>query len=133
MKKNYQEYKTIQQIAEELGIKPELPFDVSMLEKEQQNYLNACYWLPIITKFFNEGKPFDYRRGNNQPKWFTWPDVEASDELPSGFGLSNPYTFYDDEGSSVGSRLCSFDSSVTLHVMKHFNDLYVDLNLIKED
>ena len=130
MKKNYQEYKTIQQIAEELGIKPELPFDVSMLEKEQQNYLNACYWLPIITKFFNEGKPFDYRRGNNQPKWFTWPDVEASDELPSGFGLSSPAASCDGEDSYVGSRLCFLNNDHRAHCWKHFADLFLHWHLI---
>ena len=131
---SYKKIKTWPEFCKASKTPVKVPFDVSMLPKGLAKFLIANYKLAIIFAYFRGGVKFDYRSGNGQYKYYAWWwNVETSDELPSGFGLSNPYTFYDDEGSSVGSRLCSFDSSVTLHVMKHFNDLYVDLNLIKED
>ena len=129
MKNNFKDYTTLEQICEELGIDAKLPFDVSMLPLEMQKYLFSCFFLPKVCEFFNEGKELDYRRGNNQRKWFIWPDVEASNELPSGFGLSDPNANFVYETSTVGSRLCFLNEDHARHAFKHLPELYLNWHL----
>lgn len=111
-----------------------LPFDLSMLPEGMRKFLIANYKLATMFAFIRGDKKFDYRPGNGQPKYYAWWwNIKTSDELPSGFGLSVPIAIYGNEYSSVGSRLCLFERDMVIHMMEHFNELYVDLNLIKED
>lgn len=130
MKKHFKNYTTLEQICEELGTEAKLPFDVSMLPEEMQRYLFSCYFLPKVCEFFNEGKELNYAPGNKQPKWFIWPDVDASKELPSGFGLSLPDADCVVGTSSVGSRLCFLNEDHARHAFEIFKDtLYLHWHL----
>lgn len=112
----------------------ELPFDLSMLPAGMRKFLIANYKLATMFAFIRGDKKFDYRSGNGQPKYYAWWwNVETSAELPSGFGLSDPDANCGHAASYVGSRLCLFEREMVIHMMEHFNELYVDLNLIKED
>ena len=131
---DYKKITTWENFCKASGTPEEVPIDFSAIPKGLAKFLMANYKLATMFAFLRGDKKFDYRSGNGQYKYYAWWwNVEASAELPSGFGLSRPNAHYAYGFSIVGSRLCLFEREMVIHMMEHFNELYVDLNLIKED
>lgn len=109
---------------------------VSMLPEKYQAWLIANYKLAIITQAINtdeNGKVWEPNYNDtDQWKYFPYFWVKASEEKPAGFAFSdsgyvNAYTYAD-----LGSRLCFDTSEKVQHVQKHFEELYLDLLLIRK-
>lgn len=66
----------------------------------------------------------DYHTRNK--KWFPWAYVEASEETPSGFGLSRTHANYDYAGTAVGVRLCTETERKAREVFEENKELYID-------
>ncbi len=111
--------KTWKQVCKVKGIEDAIPFNVSMLAKEMQNYLIAAYKLPIIIEIRNEGW-FPNYNDMSQPKYELWPNVIADKEHPSGSGLSS-CDFVDWlTSTSVGVRFCFKDWETAQSVFNDF-------------
>ncbi len=114
--------RTWEAICKVKGISPAIPFDVSMLPKETQNYLVAAYKLPIVIEVRNEGWTPDYTNPR-QPKYELWPDVIADKDRPSGFGLSCDVYAYWYTSTFVGVRFAFRDIETAKST---FNDFKQD-------
>jgi hypothetical protein len=77
---------TWKEICKVRGISEEIPFDVSKLPSETQNYLISAYKLPIVIETRNEGWVPDYTNVNQYKYELCLRVVPAP--TPSGFGLS---------------------------------------------
>lgn len=114
------------------GISTQLP-DVSFMPKGLGEYIVAVYMLTIIVWAINfeekneEWIP-DYNTG--EAKFFPWPDIDADDERPAGFGFSHPRTYYVLTISTVGSRLLYRTRSGCDYGFKQFNDLYLKERIV---
>lgn len=106
-------------ICKKKGISPTIPFDVSMLPKEMQNYFIACYQNPIIIEVLNDGWIPDYT-DMDQPKYEIRWRVNADKKRPSGFGLSYDNYVYWNSFSLVGVRHCFKDYNTMMLYVKHF-------------
>ena len=128
--KTLQQCNNFKEVCDAIGIPDTLPFDVSMLKAEKQRRIFSDFFMMEICEFANKGKgEFDYRRGNNQPKYFIWPTVEANNEFPSGFGLSVPIAISYYVISSVGSWLCFLDAADANHAFEIMPELYKNWHL----
>lgn len=120
--------KTWKQVCKRKGISEAIPFDVSMLPKEQQNYLIAAYQLPIIIEVRNDGWAPDYAN-RNQLKFELWLEVIEDKSKPSGFGLS-----FDDVGgwrtdTVVGVRFCFKDKATAKLTFDDFQEVFENFML----
>lgn len=112
-----------------LNIKPTVP-DFSAVPEIHRKALEAHYKLVIIAEAVNEGWKPDWNN-TDQPKYFPWFDVEASEEQTSGSGLSFNDYYFDLSTTIVGSRLSFQSRELAKYVGTQFKDLYEDYFLIK--
>lgn len=119
------------------GISTQLP-DVSFMPKGLGEYIVAVYMLAVIIwaiNFEEEDQEWipDYNTGDE--KYFPWPDIDADDDRPAGFGFSYPYAayVYALTSSSVGSRLLYRTRSGADYGFKQFNELYLKERIIFKD
>ena len=125
------ELNTWEKVCKAKGISDVIPFDVSMLPKETQNYLIAAYMLPIIIEVRNgkDWKP-DYTKGNNQWKYELWLKVIADKDRPSGFGLSYDVCALWNSGTTVGVRFAFKSREVGMSVFEDFKKVFEHFMLI---
>lgn len=100
------------------GIETHLP-DVSMIPEKYREFVINSYKLAVSTDAVNDGWEPDYTK-HDQPKYEPVFEVQASEENPSGSGLS---LFVFDcwyTHAFAGSRLCVETSEGVRHMVKHF-------------
>jgi hypothetical protein len=121
--------KSFEDACEALGLDPNNLPVVSMLPEKHQKSITAFYKLTTIAEALNEGWQPNWN-DYGQYKYFAWFEVDASEEKPSGSGLS----FYDfglsRTATDVGSRLCFKTRTLAEYFGKTFTDLFVDYLLI---
>ncbi len=100
------------------------------IPEKHQHALLAHYKLVIIAEALNEGWQPDWNN-DDQWKYYPWFIVNASEEKPSGFGLS--YHVYGrwDSCTCVGARLCFKSSDLAKYAGKQFKNLYEEYFLLK--
>lgn len=120
---------TWQEVCNQLGIDDKIPFDVSMLPTDLQNYLISCYQSPFVTKALNGDWVPDYTDISQRKYEINWRII-ADAQRPSGFALS--YFNYDFwlSSSSVGVRHCFKDLPTLNHAVAHFLPVYEKMYLI---
>lgn len=73
----------------------------------ERKWLKAHYRITTVIEARCKEKNWEPNWNDpSQRKYYAWPDVEASDEQPSGFGLSYHDCDYSRTDTTVGSRLC---------------------------
>lgn len=133
---NYQNIKTWEDACKVHGINPTQLPEVSMIPKKFQDWIINTYKMGIITEAINtdeNGKVWIPNwNDSNEYKYFPWFEIKATKAKPSGVGFSR--SNYGDwrTGTDVGSRLCFDSSSKVNHVQKYFEDIFIEMFLIKE-
>ncbi len=120
--------KTFEDACKALNIKSIIP-GVEGLPEKHQKAITAHYQLVIIAEALNEGWQPNWNNFEER-KYFPWFDVEASDEQPSGSGLSCRDYDGTSSGAVVCSRLCFKSSELAKYAGKQFVGLYQDYMLI---
>jgi len=120
--------KSFEDACKALNIKSILPGAEGLPEKHQKA-IQAHYQLVIIAEALNGGWQPNWN-DHNEWKYYPWFDVEASEEQPSGSGLS--YYAYDGTYSdaAIGSRLCFKTRELAKYAGQKFTELYKDYMLI---
>jgi hypothetical protein len=123
------EVKSFEEACEKLGIDPTKLPTVKGLSPRYQKRLIADYKLSVIADALREGKDVDYT-DTDKYKYFPVFSVQASEDKPSGFGLSSDY--YDGWASvsSVGVRLCFPNRDLAKYFGKQFIELHKDHHLL---
>ncbi len=132
----YKKITTFEAACEVAKVNPlHLP-EVSMIPEKFQKWILANYKLAIITQAINtdeKGKVWEPNyNDSNQWKYYPYFWVEASEEKPSGFAFSHSLYDYGVTNASLGSRLCFDNSAKVDHIQEHFEELFLDLLLIRE-
>jgi kynurenine formamidase len=122
--------KTFEDACEALGLDPTKLPDVSMLPEKNQKAIVAHYKLIVVTDAVNEGWQPNWD-DSNEWKYYPWFDVEASEEKPSGSGLSCNVCDSWSTGTSVGSRLCFKSAELAEYAGKQFKPFYEEYFLFK--
>lgn len=108
-----------------------LPDVSKMPEKHQKATLAASKLFIISEAFWKEaGKPEGPSWRDGSWKYYPWPEIETTEEKPSGSGLSSHDCVDLCSCSCVGSRLCFPSWEIAKYVFHRFKDLYEDLFLI---
>lgn len=128
MKTNPQHYAIFAAACEKLGRPATLPI-VDGLPEKHAYYMVNHYMLITILEARNNGWEPDWS-DSSQWKYFPWPEVEATEERPAGFGFSfsgygNAYSRAD-----VGSRLCLKTSGQALEALEDLKGMYLINQLI---
>lgn len=128
-KGNWRSIKTIEDSFKWRGIDILLIPDVSMLPEKYRKHQLASWQLPIGIESINEGWEPDWNDAN-QPKYWFWPEIAASEDKRSGFGFSS--TDFGSRGTDTGagSRLAYETREQALYGGKIFEPLYIDLFLM---
>jgi hypothetical protein len=122
--------KSFEEACKALNISTVLP-DFSMIPVGGHcEAMSAHYQLVIITEALNEGWKPDWNN-HNEWKYYPWFDVEASDECPSGSGLSYHVHVCDSSTTIVGSRLAFKSAELAKYAGETFKPLYEQYFLIK--
>ncbi|OFY87869.1 MAG: hypothetical protein A3F72_03075 [Bacteroidetes bacterium RIFCSPLOWO2_12_FULL_35_15] len=120
--------KTFEDACKALNTSETLP-DVSALPEKHQKALLSHYKLIIITQALNEGWEPNWNN-KNEWKYFPWFEVDASNEKPSGFGVSDSAYAGWSTLTYCGSRLCFKSSDLCLYAVEQFKQLYIDYYLM---
>ena len=126
---DYKTIKSFEDACKKEGINPEKIPDVSMLPEEMQKALISVYKLFVVFKAIKNGWEPDWTNWD-QYKYFPWFEVNASEEVPSGFGFSASDFVYSLSVTTLGSRLCIDTREKALYIASQFEDLYKDFLLI---
>jgi hypothetical protein len=117
---DYTTIKTFEDACKKVNTDPAKLPDVSGILEEFAKPIIAAYKLLIIYKAINnEWKP-DWSNWD-QYKYYPWFEV-----LSSGFGFSCSSYYYDDAGTTVGSRLCFESEEKAKYAGNQFLQLYKD-------
>jgi hypothetical protein len=121
--------KTFEEACQALGLHPNNLPDVSMIPEKHRNALLCTYKLFIVAEALNEGWQPNWN-DTDECKYYPWMEVNASEEQPSGFGLSyRGFDFgYDD--TVVGSRLLYKSWELAKYAGIQFKELYEGAFLI---
>lgn len=133
---NYQNITTWEEACKVHNVNPTALPEVSMLPKKFQNWIINTYKMGVITEAINtdeNGKIWipDWNN-HNQYKYFPWFEIKATKAKPSGVGFSSSLCDRWGTGTTVGSRLCFDTSEKVYHVQEHFEDIFIEMFLIKE-
>jgi hypothetical protein len=132
--KNYEKIKTVADAYIACGLDPEKRPDVSSFPGSFQKYMANHFDLIIIVKAINKRDDGTFWEPDwndpDQRKWFPWPDVDADDERPSGFGFSGAACDFWNAHTVVGSRLCFETREQAVFAFENFNDHYKENLLI---
>ena len=123
-------FKTYKECEKAVGLTPGILPDVSMLPEKYRKSLIADFQTTIITEAHNEGWEPDFNN-HNQPKYSVWPEIDADEKVPSGFGFSHSVFAYSDAYTAVGSRHLLKSYELAMHVQKQFPEIYKAHILLK--
>jgi hypothetical protein len=119
---------TVEDCFNYLGEDPNKLPDVSQLDEADKNDVVNNFILKkvvkAINKEFNGGKIWEPNYYKVERKYELWPDVEASEEQPGGFGLSYYGYVGDLAYTGVGSRLSFVSREAAKHAFHTFTELY---------
>lgn len=111
--------------------------DVSMLTPGLQKFINAAFELAVITKSLNkdeEGKQLKADWTGSEWNHYPWWLVKgATEENPSGSGLSLCGVGLDRSCACVASRLTTREEEASEYSAKTFPELWKDFILDTED
>jgi hypothetical protein len=113
-KKDFRDIKTFEDVCTELELTQE---DLLHIHNDDTPDEVAYKKLKIIIAAINQGWIPDWNN-SDEKKW--WPYFNLS----SGFGFSNTCYYYDDAGTTVGSRLCFESQEKAAYAGEQFLDLY---------
>jgi hypothetical protein len=111
-KKEFTDIKTFEDACKELELDSSEVFSSSDTPDEI-----AYMKLKTVTRAINHGWTPAWNN-SNQRKW--WPYFNLS----SGFGFSDTFYYYDNAGTSVGSRLCFESEEKARYAGTQFKELY---------
>lgn len=114
---------------QKVGVDATVLPEVSMLPEKHRKSIIAYYKLIIIAQAINDGWEPNWNN-SSEYKYYPWLYVKASDEKPSGSGLSYDDCGYVTSFTTVGSRLVFKSREAARFFGETFTDLLTDYLLI---
>jgi hypothetical protein len=121
--------KTVEEAFVARGLDPVVMPDFSMLPEKYRQPLEDHFKLIIVVEAINDGWEPNWN-DDDQEKYYPWLQVEASDEVPGGFGFSHASTYCGYSSTDVGSRLVLETHEAAIYVYETFPELYKSYFLI---